>query len=126
MFQIIIIINNFFPYIKQFKTVEYYNTIDECKEYLINYISDNFKTLNIDFPLTLEEFEYIWFDNNRAEADAFLYTIIPLNENRDNYKLSWNEPWTLDEVYSLILDKMYIDEVNDKQDTDSDSTAYSE
>jgi hypothetical protein len=77
----------------------------ECESVLVDFISGHVKDLNIDFPLDLEDFNTIWFDNNRVEADSFTYLIIPLNKSSITY--NWNEPWNLNDVYDLLLDNIH-------------------
>lgn len=105
MYSLVVIINKYINYFDQFKYHKICDTMKECESVLVDFISGHVKDLNIDFPLDLEDFNTIWFDNNRVEADSFTYLIIPLNKSSITY--NWNEPWNLNDVYDLLLDNIH-------------------
>lgn len=110
MFSVIVIINQWLPYYKNIKFPIYSGELNDCRNYIINVVSDNFKKLDIDFPLNLDDFEYIWFDSNRTDANSFTYILIPNNNNNISY--GWDEPWSLEDLYDDILENMYQYEIN--------------
>jgi hypothetical protein len=73
-------------------------TMDNIKDILISYLAKQFNILDIDFPLELHDFEYIWFKQQHIICNAFNYKIF--------YKNNWVEPWELEELYTDVLDKM--------------------
>lgn len=91
------------------------DTLDNAKKTLVNNLASQFYVLNIDFPLELAEFEYIWFKQQQVEANSFYYKIF-MNE-------SWSEPWDIQEIYADVLDVMLEMETNNPPDF---STLYGE
>ena len=75
------------------------NTIDDVKDKLISTLVDAFKELNIDFPLELSDFEYIWFDSQYTKLPIFMYKI---------YNNLWLENiWDEQDIYTDVLSKMH-------------------
>lgn len=103
MYSIIIIVNKNINYFSQFKIIKSFETLEDCQSELINFVVSHFKTLNIDFPDNLDDFNVIWFDNNRTEADSFTYMIIDYN---NTHFYQWNEPWSIDFIYEKILESI--------------------
>ena len=103
MYSIIIIVNKNINYFSQFKIIKSCETLEDCQSELINFVVSHFKTLNIDFPDNLDDFNVIWFDNNRTEADSFTYMIIDYN---NTHFYQWNEPWSIDFIYEKILESI--------------------
>ncbi len=118
MLGLIVIIN------KRIELIEHtfkINTFDEAKEELIKCIALEFNKLDIDFPLELVDFECEWFDRNYMIANAFSYNIFDSNENK------WEKPWELDEIYSAVLEKIQLLEIDKPQinyDNDEDYNKY--
>jgi hypothetical protein len=80
------------------------NSIDDVKDKLISTLVDAFKELNIDFPLELLDFEYIWFDSQYTKLPVFTYKI---------YDNSWLENiWDDQDIYTDVLSKLYELEIN--------------
>ena len=91
-------------------------TIDECYIELIKHISCIFNTLQIDFPIKLDDFEYIWFQNEYTKNSSFTYFIF------ENDK--WITPWCNEDIYIDILNKMEEYEIYNKNltiESDSDN-----
>ena len=72
--------------------------LDSAKNQLINYLVDQFKNLNIDYPFELVDFEYLWFGQQFVRCNSFYYKLCI------DSKLS--EPWELQDIYTDILDEM--------------------
>ena len=93
------LIINFIKYTQYFNIItESYicNDIDDAKKKLIDYLINQFQYLKIDFPLNLEDFEYIWFKNEYINTNVFTYKIFINNK--------WEEPWELQDIYTDLLD----------------------
>ena len=93
------------------------STLDECYIELIKHISCVFNVLQIDFPISLDDFEYIWFQNEYTKNSSFTYFIF------ENDK--WITPWSNEDIYIDILNKMEEYEIYNKSitkdlETDSD------
>ena len=82
------------------------NTIEEAQKKLVNCLALEFNKLNINFPLELADFECEWFDRNYMKTNAFYYNIFNSSESK------WMKPWTLDDIYELILEEIQILEIN--------------
>lgn len=72
------------------------NSLKDAKIKLVNYLTDIYKHLVIDFPENMLDFEYIWFHEQYVKANAFNYKIY------HNHK--WSEPWELQNIYDSVLD----------------------
>lgn len=99
-----IIINKFTHYFETIHHTTTGTTLDNIKEQLINYLAKQFNSLNIDFPLELCDFEYIWFKQQYVLCNAFNYKIF--------YQNNWIEPWELEDIYTDVLDKMLEEDTN--------------
>jgi hypothetical protein len=75
------------------------DNLEDCKNQLINFLIDEFKDLNIDFPLELNEFEYIILNQNYINTNIFNYMIF--------YDDKWITPWELDDIYTELLEKIH-------------------
>jgi hypothetical protein len=78
------------------------NNIEEARIELVNYLSNEFNKLNIDFPLDYHDFEYVWCEYNNMDHldNIFTYNIYDTND------LKWKKIWTEQEIYNDILDKI--------------------
>jgi hypothetical protein len=103
MFGLIIIINTRIDILEN--TFECTN-LDEAQKKLVNCLALEFNKLNINFPIELTDFECEWFDRNYMKANAFYYNIFDSNESR------WIKPWSLEDIYELILEEIQILEIN--------------
>jgi hypothetical protein len=97
-FGLIITINKFNNYFETIQTTYVFDTIDEAKNKLLTYLGDQFKHLNIDFPIDFIDFEYMWFKEQYINTNAFNYKIF----NNDE----WTEPWDTQEIYSDVIELM--------------------
>jgi hypothetical protein len=79
------------------------NTIDEAKNKLISILVNNFKDMNIDFPLLISDFEYLWFNEEAKNLPVFTYKI---------YNNNWDNPWDEQEIYTDVLEQLYELEIN--------------
>jgi hypothetical protein len=95
---LIVTINKFNNCFESYQEIYTGNSMEDVNNKLINIISTEFNKINIDFPLELSDFEYIWFKQNYVKCDAFSYKIF--------YDGKWSEPWDNQEIYSDVLDKM--------------------
>jgi hypothetical protein len=101
---LIVIINKFNNKYENYnKTIEC-SSLDDTKNKLIKYLSDELSCLNIDYPLDLESFDYLWFNNEYIKANSFDYYVFIDNK--------WIQPWTLSEIYLDVYDKMLENENN--------------
>jgi hypothetical protein len=73
-------------------------SIDEAKDKLITILVDNFKHLNVDFPLDISDFEYTWFNEESSNLPIFTYKI---------YNNDWITPWDEQDIYTDVLEKLY-------------------
>ena len=74
-------------------------SIEECRNELINFLVSELNVLNIDFPLEFSDFEYIWLKQNYINTNIFNYMIFSNN--------IWSSPWELDDIYTDVLDKIH-------------------
>ena len=84
-----------------FESVSYFTvneSIENAKKSLVNTLVDHFKHINIDFPLDLIDFEYLWFKQQYVKTNSFVYKIYS-NE-------TWSEPWELQDIYDEVLEKL--------------------
>ena len=95
MIGLIIIINK---YSSQETLTFNLKSIDEAKDKLITILVDNFKHLNIDFPLDISDLEYTWFNEEYNNLSIFTYKI---------YNNDWITPWDEQDIYTDVLDKLY-------------------
>lgn len=91
-------INKYKTYFASIQTSIVCDNIDDAYTELVKYIVAHFTPLNIDFPLELDEFENIWFNQTYVSADAFTYKIFHNN--------SWTEPWSRQDIYDDVLEIM--------------------
>ena len=95
---LIIIINKFKAYFEsKIETIECESILD-AKKYLLNYLLTQFGKLNIDYPMDLNEFEYLWFGGDKY-----------VNSNAFDYKIftdKWEQPFERSDLYSEFLDLM--------------------
>ena len=97
--------STYFESINEYKVVD---TIDEARVELINYLVRQLGVLNIDYPLSVEDFEYIWFNEQYVKSSVFNYKLF-VNDK-------WVEPWESQEIYSDVLDKMFDEETKNPPD----------
>ena len=95
---LIVDINKFNHYFETSNATFICDTIDEAKDKMIEYLVTYMGSLNIDYPMDLHDFEYIWFNQNYVKTNAFTYFIF--NGTK------WYQPWDLQEIYEEFLDKM--------------------
>jgi hypothetical protein len=95
---LIITINKFKNYFESKQKTWSCESIENAKSTLVEYLVEQFKNLNIDYPSELIDFEYIWFDRQYVNANAFNYQIF-IDGN-------WCEPWEAHDIYFDVLDKM--------------------
>ena len=78
------------------------NNIEEARIELVNYLSNEFNKLNIDFPLDYHDFEYLWYEYNNMDHldNIFTYNIYDTND------FTWKKIWNEQEIYNDILDKI--------------------
>ena len=95
------------------------DSLDIARDILINFISSNINNLQIDYPLDIDDFEYIWFDNQYIKCDLFSYKIF-----MDNKWLE-NNLWGNQEIYTDVLQYMFVKEIielkNVVQDYDNEN-----
>lgn len=99
---LIVTINKYKNY---FSSVQSYIVCDDMNEVrleLIKYLTSHFSLLNIDFPISYDDFENIWFNQTYVNADVFSYKIFSNND--------WVSPWSLEEIYDDVLEAMLIHE----------------
>ena len=89
------------------------STLNECYIELINHIAKIFNILYIDFPINLEDFEYIWFKQEYTKNNSFVYSVFENNK--------WINPWTYEDIYSDVLTKMEALEIANKTNMELDS-----
>jgi hypothetical protein len=99
---LIVNINKYKHYFETSNATFVCDTIDNTKEKLINHLVLQFGNLNIDYPMDLTDFEYIWFKENYVNTNAFSYFIF-FQSDQDT---KWCQPWDLQEIYDEFLDKM--------------------
>jgi hypothetical protein len=112
---LVITVNKFNHYWNTTQSTFVCDTLDNAKKTLVNNLASQFYVLNIDFPLELADFEYIWFNQQQVEADSFYYKVF-----MDG---SWSEPWDTHDIYADVLDAMLDLETNNPPDF---STLYGE
>ena len=78
------------------------DNIDDAKKELINYLSNEINKLHIDFPISINDFEYLWFEHNNMEhlENVFSYNIF------DTIDFKWKKIWDIQEIYNDILEKI--------------------
>lgn len=74
------------------------DSLDATRVKLIDYICYHFKDLNIDFPLELDDFQNIWFNQTYVKADAFRYKVF--------HNDKWDEPWEYQDIYSDVMEQL--------------------
>jgi hypothetical protein len=84
---------------------------DEAKNKMIEHLVTYMGSLNIDYPMDLDDFEYVWFKQNYVKTNAFTYFIF--NETK------WHQPWDLQEIYEEFLDKMVEKDSSNPPDFDT-------
>ena len=109
---LIVTINKFVNYSGQkcFKTktvTTMCKTLEEAHDELVTYLCSQFKDLNIDFPIDINEFEFMWFDREYVETHAFKYKV---------FNNGWSEPWEMEDIYSDVMDRMFQTEVENPPD----------
>lgn len=105
---LIVTINKYKTYFASIQTYIVCDNIEDAYTELVKYIVAHFTPLNIDFPLELDEFENIWFNQTYVFADAFTYKIFQNN--------SWTEPWNRQDIYDDVLEIMLAHEVANPPD----------
>jgi len=99
---LIVNINKYKHYFETSNATFVCDTFDNIKEKLINHLVLHFGNLNIDYPMDLTDFEYIWFNQNYVNTNAFSYFIF----SQSDQSAKWSQPWELQEIYDDFLDKM--------------------
>ena len=74
------------------------DSLDEARVKLIEYLFTHFKDLNIDFPMELDDFQNIWFNQTYVKADVFRYKVF--------HNDKWDEPWEYQDIYSDVMEQM--------------------
>ena len=108
MLGLIVTINKFKSYFSSIVSYTTCDTIEEAKKELTTYLAAHLNNLNIDYPMELSDFEYLWFNQSYVNANAFTYKIFQENK--------WIEPWTLDEIYEDVLERMHNEEIKSAPD----------
>jgi hypothetical protein len=76
------------------------DTLDNCYIEIIECLTNEINKLTIDFPLELDKFEYIWFNQTYTTNNFFSYSIF--------YNDVWlEEKWSAEEVYDEIITKIF-------------------
>ena len=102
---------NFIKYNNSFNFENYTficSDLNDAKQTLLNFLTKEFLYLKIDFPLLLEDFEYIFLKNEYINTNVFTYKIFINN--------TWEEPWELQDIYTDVLD--ILQEIEYKKDID--------
>jgi len=105
---LIITINKFNNWFETIQTTFVSNTIDDAKNDLIEFLASHFKNLNIDYPLDLNDFEYLWFKQQYVNANSFYYKLF--------IDGIWSEPWDNQDIYSDVMDKIFEQETENPPD----------
>jgi hypothetical protein len=83
-------------------------TLEQCYQELLECLVQEFKQFKNDYPMTLDDFNILWFDKifeyyGDFDYDCFTYSIFNNNE--------WIEPWNKDDIYNDLLDKLIIKDI---------------
>ena len=81
------------------------NSLDDCKNKLIDYLVLQFNNLYIDFPLDILDFEYIYLNQNYINTNIFNYSIF--------HEDQWIHPWEHQDIYTDVLNKLHENDIND-------------
>lgn len=95
---LIVTLNKFNTYFETKQETFICESEEKAREELINLLVNNFKSLNIDFPQELVDFEYIWFKQQYVNCNCFDYKL---------FNSKWSEPWEPQDIYSEVLDRMF-------------------
>ena len=104
---LVININKYNSYCEIKHTTYICNSIDDCKNKLIDLLVLEFNNLHIDFPLDILDFEYIFLKQNYINTNVFNYMIFFDNE--------WIHPWEHQDIYTDVLDKLFENSIQDCQ-----------
>jgi len=104
-FALTITLNKFTKYFESINKSFTCSDLEVTKNVLINFIASHINHLTIDYPLTLEEFEYIWFDEQYVKCNLFSYNVFNIQSNE------WINPWSLDEIYEDTLTYLHAKEL---------------
>ena len=104
-FALTITLNKFTKYFESINKTFTCSDLEVTKSVLINFIASHINHLTIDYPLTLEEFEYIWFDEQYVKCNLFSYNVFNVQTNE------WINPWSLDEIYEDTLAYLHAKEL---------------
>jgi hypothetical protein len=115
-FALIINLNKFNTYCEINHTKYICDSLEECKIKLIDYLVSEFKNLNIDFPFDILDFEYIYLNQNYINTNSFNYMIFS-----DNL---WINPWDNQDIYSEVIDKIHIIEINECEKNQLNNAEY--
>lgn len=107
---LIVTINKFKNYFTSNQKTWICETIDEARAKLVEYLADELNKINIDYPTELIDFEYIWFDRQYVNCNAFNYKIFVEN--------NWCEPWESQDIYYDVMDKILEQEYKNPPDFD--------
>ena len=83
------------------------NDMKETYNKLIDTLVKNLN-INIDLPLELCEFEYLWFDKQYTKLSAFEYNIFSNNQ--------WTIPWESQYIYEDFLETIHELEIKEAPD----------
>lgn len=111
MFALIVIIN------KRIELIEHTFTeksVDECYNKMLDCLANEFNKLNIDFPQDLIDFDCEWFDRNYMSTSSFTYNLYNSEQSL------WVKPWTLEDIYSDVLDKIVLININENNNNDDE------
>jgi hypothetical protein len=108
---LIVNINKYNHYFETSNATFVCDSVDEAKNKMIDHLVTRMGSLNIDYPMDLNDFEYIWFNQNYVNTNAFIYFIF--NETK------WYQPWDLQEIYEEFLDKMVEKDSSNPPDFDT-------
>jgi hypothetical protein len=98
MIGLIITINKYNSWFSSNTETFTFNTLEDVQKKLVSYLSDILIDNNLDFPQELEDFEYLWFNENYVNSPFFNYRLF--NDN------IWSQPWDNQDIYSLVLDNI--------------------
>ncbi len=105
---LIVTINKYNHWFETMQTSYVCDDIEDAKNTLVDYLVQQFRNLNIDYPLDLSDFEYLWFKQQYVNTNAFYYKLFMEN--------IWCEPWDQQDIYSEVLDKMFEQETQNPPD----------
>lgn len=100
---LIVTLNKYTTYFESILKTFTSTDLEELKKNMIDFLCSHTNSLTIDYPMELEDFEYIWFKEQYMKCNLFTYKVFMDGK--------WTQPWEDQDIYDIMLEEMHKQEI---------------